>query len=110
MMVVLENKWNVREHRVRYFAVTSRRLVTAVTAPWRETSSDVSLAMLHVGILIRRSQRYGVSWNKGHQPEPRIHLHSPVRRRLSSQRNIVYHWLEKKRCDREDFLNRCIGI
>lgn len=57
MMVVLENKWNVREDRVRYFAVTSRRLVTAVTAPWRETSSDVSLAMLHVGILIRRLER-----------------------------------------------------
>lgn len=96
MMVVLENKWNVREDRVRYFAVTSRRLVTAVTAPWRETSSDVSLAMLHVGILIRRLERYGVSWNKGHQLEPRIHLHSPVRRCLYSQRNIVYHWLEKE--------------
>lgn len=67
MIIVLENKWNVREDCVRYFAVTSQRLVTAVRTLWRETARDVSLAMLRVGILICLFKHYNVSWNQMHE-------------------------------------------
>lgn len=84
MIVVLGSKWNVREDRVRYFAVTSHRLVTAVTAPWWETTTKWC-QLRDAPCRYSNSSVYGVSWNKGHQPDARIHFHLPVRRHSCSQ-------------------------